>query len=472
MLIKKPSAKLTSLEIRVLGTIREYTMLVPGEHVIVAASGGADSTALLLCLHALMPVLDCSLTVAHLNHRLRGKEADGDEAFVRRMSASLGLPFRSDVIDVKEYAVSARQNLEQAAREKRYDFLRRTAANEGAQKIAVGHNQNDQAETALFRFLRGSGIEGLSAIHPVVEGRIIRPLLECSRGSVLEYLKQRDCRYREDSTNTDLSFSRNRIRMELIPYLEKNFNPKLSRTIAREALLMRETWAFLNSRAFETFEGMYRSVNGGIALKIEEILALHPALRKQVLRCALRYCLGSVKGIALNHIDSLLSLCGRSQSGGRIQMPRNVVALRQFDELLLLQGMPGLHAGFHYELEVPGKRYVPESGATLHAEICRSRKYLTEKVKSTRASFDPSVLQKPLVIRSRIPGDRYGGPGHRKVKRMLIDKKVPLIQRAVLPMVVSGEDVIWIPGFRPARAYEAKDPSKPFVLLEFIADSE
>jgi tRNA(Ile)-lysidine synthase len=472
MLIKKPSAKLTPLEARILRTIREYSMLIPGEHVIVAASGGADSTALLLCLHALMPVLDCSLTVAHLNHRLRGHEGNEDEAFVRRMSARLALPFRSDVIDVKEYAVSARLNLEQAAREKRYDFLRRTAANEGAQKIAVGHNQDDQAETALFRFLRGSGIEGLSSIHPVVDDQVIRPLLECSRGSILEYLKQRGCRYREDSTNTDLRFSRNRIRNELIPYLEKNFNPKLSHTVAREALLMRETWSFLNSQALKTFEGMYRSVNRGIALKIEEILALHPALQKQVLRCALRHCLGSVKGIGLSHVDSLLSLCGRSQSGGWIQMPRKIVALRQFDELLLLRGMPELHAGFHYELQVPGTRHVPEAGGTLHAEICRSRKYCTEKVFSNRASFDPAVLQNPLVVRSRIPGDRYGGPGHRKVKRMLIDRKIPLIQRNVLPMVVSGEDVIWIPGFRPARVYGVKDPSKPFVLLEFVADSE
>jgi tRNA(Ile)-lysidine synthase len=472
MLIKKPSAKPPPLECQVLRTVREYAMLVPGEHVIIAASGGADSTALLLCLHALKSTLDCSLTVAHLNHRLRGKEGDEDEAFVRRMSSRLGLPFRSDVIDVKEYAVSAKRNLEQAAREKRYDFLRRTAAKEGAQKIAVGHSQNDQAETALFRFIRGSGIEGLSAIHPVVDDQVIRPLLECSRGSILEYLKQRGCRYREDSTNTDLRFSRNRIRRELIPYLEKNFNPRLSRTVAREALLMRETWSFLNSLALKTFERMYCSVNGGIALKIDEILALHPALQRQVLRCALRHCLGSIKGIALNHIDSLLSLCRSCQSGGRIQMPRNTVALRQFDELLLLRRMPELHPGFHYQLEVPGNRHVPEAGATLHAEICPSRKYRTEKVFSNRASFDLSVLQKPLVVRSRIPGDRYGGPGHRKVKRMLIDRKIPLIRRDVLPMVVSGEDVIWIPGFRPARTYGAKDPSKPFVLLEFIADSE
>jgi tRNA(Ile)-lysidine synthase len=213
-------------------------------------------------------------------------------------------------------------------------------------------------------------------------------------------------------------------------------------------------------------------VNGGIALKIEKILTLHPALQKQVLRCALRHCLGSVKGISLNHIDSLLSLCRRSQSGGRIQMPRNTVALRQFDELLLLQRMPELHAGFHYELEVPGNQYVSEACATLHAEICPSRKFRTEKFFLNRASFDLSVLQKPLAVRSRMPGDRYGGPGHRKVKRMLIDKKIPLIRRDVLPMVVSGEDVIWIPGFRPARAYGVKDPSKPFVLLEFIADSE
>lgn len=467
MSIEKPSEKIRPLEIRILRTVRKHAMIAPGEHVVVAASGGADSTALLLSLHALIPTLGCGITVAHLNHCLRGKESDEDEDFVRCMSADLGLPFVSERIDVKERSVATKQNLEQAAREKRYDFLQRTAQREGAQKIAVGHNQNDQAETALFRFFRGSGIEGLSAIHPVTEGRVIRPLLECSRESILEYLNQRGCEYREDSTNADLRFSRNRIRRELVPYLEKNFNPRLVQTLARETRLMRETWSFLKSQSTQAFKEMYRPVEDGIALNIAAIAALHPALQKQVLRCALKQCLGSLRGIALAHIEALLSLCGNSQSGDRIPLPYNALAMRQFDDLLLLRRAPGASPGFRYELKVPGQCYVAEVGAAFRAEICLALEHVNAEDYSRRAAFELSVLETPLIVRSRIAGDRYGGAECRKVKKMLIDGKIPLTQRDRLPMVVSGEIVIWIPGFRPARAYKAGDRSKPSVVIEF-----
>jgi tRNA(Ile)-lysidine synthase len=466
----KLAVKLTPLENRVLKTIRTYAMLAPGQRVVVAVSGGADSTALLLCLHALKPLLNCDLTVAHLNHCLRGKEGDEDEAFVRRLSAELGLPYETESIEVLTQASDAKQNLEQAAREKRYDFLRRVADKRGAQKIAVGHNRNDQAETALFRFLRGSGIEGLSAIHPVVDGRVIRPMLECSRDSILEYLKQRGCEYREDSSNTDLRYSRNRIRRELIPYLEENFNPGLVDTLAREALLIRETWALFEALALETFNRLVHPVDNGISLKIEAIKVLHPALQKQVLRCALRRCLGSLRGISLANVEAVLALCMHSQSGGRILLPHNAIALRQFDDLLLLRNAPCSCAGFSYELEVPGYCYVAEACAAFRTEIRESPERGTAKDYVIRTFLEPSALQTPLIIRSRIAGDRYGGAGRRKVKRMLIDAKIPLIRRDDLPMVVSGRDVIWIPGFRPAKAYRAGRGSKTSVMIEVKTD--
>lgn len=468
---KTSAAKLKALEIKVLRIIRKSAMLVSGEQAVVAVSGGADSTSLLLCLHALAPALGCSLTVAHLNHCLRGAEGDADEAFVRHMSANLGLPFESETVNVKEYALAAKQNLEHAAREKRYEFLRRTAEKVGARKIAVGHNQNDQAETALFRFLRGSGIEGLSAIHPVVDDQVIRPLLECSREDILEYLKQCGCEYREDSSNADLRFSRNRIRRELIPYLEENFNPSLNRTIARETALIRETWSFVEAQALQAFEGMHRPVPGGVAVNIAAIPDLHPALQKQVLRCALRYCLGSLNGITLAHIEALLSLCTHSMSGARIPMPHKAVAIRQFDELLILRSAPDVTSGFCYELDVPGYCYVAEARAFFRTGVCRSPEYGMERDYSRRAVFELSALQNPLVVRSRIAGDRYGGVGHKKVKKMLIDGRIPQTERDVLPMVVTGDDVIWIPGFRPAKAYEAEDLAQPFVSIEFDRDS-
>ncbi len=458
-----------NLEKRVRKTIRDHGMLFVGEHVVVAVSGGPDSTALLLCLHAIAPDLQLKLTAAHLNHQIRGAEADADEAFVREMSAGLGIPFISETIDIKQQAKTEKQNLEELARQRRYDFLLRTARDAGAQKIAVGHTLNDQAETALFRFLRGSGIEGLSAIHPVVQGTVIRPLLECSRDSVLRYLKRLGAGHREDLTNKDFRHSRNRIRQELLPYLEKHFNPQLTATLAREAGLAREAWSFIESQSKASLEKIRYRTGEGISLRIADFLKIHPALQKQVLREALREWLGSLRGIASSHIEAFLSLFQTGRSGAQVQFPHGCAAIRQFHSVILLNGEFPPSASFSHELEIPGRCFVPEIPTAFSADLCSTPDLKTIKEEcSTRAFLEPSVLPPALTIRSRTPGDRYGGPGHRKVKKMLINSRVPFSQRSRLPMVAAGASVIWIPGFRPARGYEAQ-PGAECVLIRVLS---
>jgi tRNA(Ile)-lysidine synthase len=456
---------LTSLETQVRKTIRAFEMLSGGEHVLVAVSGGADSTALLLCLHTLAVEYQLKLSVAHLNHGIRGTEADADEDFVRQMSANLGLRFISETTDIKQQAKTARRNMEDLARQRRYEFLWRSAGEIGARKIAVGHTMNDQAETALFRFIRGSGIEGLSAIHPVVGGTVIRPLIECSRAAIIEYLKQRECPYRDDSTNADLRHSRNRIRRELIPYLESHFNPRMIGTLAREANLAREAWGYIESQAKESFWRIHARTNEGILLNIKDFLQIDPALQKDVCRQALLECLGSLRGITSRHIDGLLSLAGKHQSGAQIQLPHGCIASRQFDSILL-QKEASQNPAFLCELNVPGRCIVSETGAIFTAVRCSAPDLQTIKNACARQAFlAPSALPGALTIRSRAPGDRYGGPGHRKVKKMLIDGRIPFIERARLPMITAGNIVIWIPGFRPARAYEALPGSTDCIVI-------
>jgi tRNA(Ile)-lysidine synthase len=467
MPIKNPSARSCALEAQVRRTVQHYGMLIPGDHAVVAVSGGADSTALLLCLHSLAPQFHLEITVAHLNHCIRGPEGDADEDFVRRMSEDLGLPFISETIDIKRLASEARRNVEDFAREKRYDFLLRIARRVEAQKVAVAHNLNDQAETVLLRVMRGSGFEGLSGIHPVVEGMIIRPLFECSRDAILEYLKQLNVHYRVDSTNADLRHARNRIRQELLPYLEEHFNPKLAPTLAREAGLVREVWTFLESEAEQAYANLSRRLENGISLSVKDILQLHPAVQKQVLRHALRECSGTLRGITAAHLENALSLCRMGQSGRRILMPRGIVGLRQFGELLLLVQEPTLGADFAYELTIPGRCDVAEAGMNFLAEICSLPAVREGMGKlQVRAFLESDSLPPTLTVRSRLPGDRYGGPGHRKVKKMLIGRRIPRAARSILPMVAAGNNVVWIPGFRPARSYEARPDSETCVMVE------
>lgn len=453
------------LEIRVRKTILKYRMLTGGEHVLIGVSGGADSTALLVCLHRLSSEFHLNLTVAHLNHKIRGIEADADEDFVRQMSAGMGLSFISEAVDIERLAKEQKQNLEEFARQVRYDFLSRAAKQSGAEMIAVGHNLDDQAETALFRLIRGSGIEGLSAIPPIA-GNIIRPLLECSRASILTYLVRGNISFREDSSNEDFRYTRNRIRHELLPYLENNFNPKIIATLAREAQTARETWSYIQSQAVEAFRELHSKTEHGISIDIDKLNKLHPALRNQVLRQALRECMGSLRGIASAHIEGLVSLCGKDQSGSRIQLPLGCTAVRQFDELVLLRNPVPPGRFFRYELTIPGQCVVAEAGMTFGSAKGSAPDIVNMKnERFTRAFLDLSVLPPSITIRSRIPGDRYGGTGHRKVKKMLIEGRIPMAQRPFLPMIVAGENVIWIPGFRPARNYQAKPGSPECIVI-------
>jgi tRNA(Ile)-lysidine synthase len=428
----------------------------------------ADSTALLLCLRDLTRGLGLKLTVAHLNHSLRARESDGDEAFVQKLSGEIGIRFISRKLDIRKRAAAAGRNLEDAAREVRYSFLRRTAERVGATRIALGHTLNDQAETVLMRLIRGSGLEGLSGIYPVLDNLFIRPLLECSRQDVVQYLAARQASYREDSSNQDLQFLRNRIRIELIPYLQQHLNPKTIDSLARHAELAAETAKYLESQSLRVFERLRRSVSGGLSISVPGLMRVHPALQKLVLRQALKECRKSLKRIASRHIDSLLTLCRTGQSGSQIQFPGNFVVVRQFSDLLFLApGTSPPQRKFAYKLRCPGKVRVPEAGLDFFAMV-RARNTLAGPLRSTgsRVFLYANPLPKTLTIRSRVPGDRYGGSNHRKVKKMLIDARIPLRSRWSIPMVTAGDSVIWIPGFKPAKPFMLQQQSAQCLVLE------
>jgi tRNA(Ile)-lysidine synthase len=445
-------------------------MIAPGEHIIVAASGGADSTALLICLKTLARETRLTLTAAHLNHRIRGPEGDADAEFTRRLCENLEIPCVTETIDVKKQAEGSGENLESFARRIRYAFLRRAARQAGAQKIAVGHNRNDQAETALFRFIRGSGIEGFSAIRPVLGDGIIRPLIDCSSDLIRGYLRDKAILWREDSTNADLHYARNRIRHELIPYLEKKFNPRLIDALARGTDIARETWDFIEKQSRAALTNLFIETEEGLSLDIAGLLLLHPALQKQVLRLALKDGLDSPRNIGAVHIENLLGLCEKRTGGGEIQLPGGSRGIRRFDRLLLKKYTPEPAEEYSYSLDIPGEIHISEIRALFRFTIIhRPADIETERFQNRRqAMFELAALPEKLEVRSRKPGDRYGGADRKKVKKMLIDAKIPMERRRELPMLAAAGVVVWIPGFRPARGYEARPESGECLLAEMI----
>jgi tRNA(Ile)-lysidine synthase len=449
------------LDNQALKTIRRFGMVKPGERVLVAVSGGADSVALLLCLQRLAARLKITVTAAHLNHRLRGAESDADEEFVRKLCARHGIDLIAESARVKEKAAASRQNLEEAAREARYDFLRRAARQVGADRIAVGHTLNDQAETVLMRLFRGSGAAGISAIYPVVDGVIVRPLLETGRAEILRYLKSLRIRHREDSSNRDLELRRNRLRNKWIPQLAREFNPRLIETLSREADLARETTDFLEQISRAEYKRLRAPVRGGISLPAKEIAEMHPLMKKLVWRHALLEVRGSLRGITTHHIEAVLGLCRTGQSGKVAELPGGTTVVRRFKNVAVLQHRPEAGSSFEYRLRLPGRCAVPEAGL----EIIASE---GENGDATlfSACLDRDLLPRTLVVRSRRPGDRYGGAGHRKIKKMLIDARIDLQARSTLPVVAVKDAVVWIPGFKPARRYTARSDSSRCILLQ------
>jgi tRNA(Ile)-lysidine synthase len=456
--------RLAALELLVLRTVRKFDMLPRGEHVLVAVSGGADSVALLLCLRDLASLLDLKLTVAHLNHQLRGAAADEDQEFVRRLSADLDLPLITDAVDVRARAIAGRENLESCARTARYDFLRASAGAAGAGRIATGHSLNDQAETIFLRLLRGCGPGGLEGIQPVREGRIIRPLIECSRARILEFLAERKAAWREDTTNRDMRLRRNRIRHELIPYLEQHFNPRLIAALTREAGLAHAAHGFLEEHAHAAWRRLRQTVPGGVALPAAGLIELHPALRPAVARLALEEALGSLQGIGSVHIRQILRLCAPRQSGRRIMLPGGAAACRNPDLLELSRQGPAAAPRFEYSLAWPGSRTVPEVQMQFIASIHLAAE--ADRGTPTCAFLDPDALPPVLTIRPRRPGDRYGGKGHRKLKKLLQNARMPAALRAGLPLVADGDTVIWAPGLPPAKTYRAGSGCGRCVRLE------
>lgn len=321
-----------SLSGSVLRTIRRHSMLPPGGRVAVALSGGPDSVALLHILRALE--VQGALVVAgtaHFNHRLRGEAADGDEVFCRELSASLGLPFESGAGDVSARARVEKRSLEDAARRMRYSFLAEATKRLTADAMAIGHSRDDQAETFLLRLLRGSGTRGLGAIRPRA-GMFVRPLLDIPRAALRQFAAEEGLTFREDATNRDVAVPRNRVRHELLPYLEREFSPGIVEVLAREAALARDDDDRLEAEAIDWAATVVLVITGEkssestappvVAVEIDAgaLRSLHPALASRVAQHALRH-LAADRFVGFDHVWRLLAFVSDAPTGSALSLP-------------------------------------------------------------------------------------------------------------------------------------------------------
>jgi tRNA(Ile)-lysidine synthase len=453
---------------RWIAEVRRSGLFLPGERVGVAVSGGPDSVLLLNFMRRLASKLGLQLAVVHFNHHLRGAESESDEAFVRELSRHYGLEFIRGEADVQQAAKQERRNLEATARELRYRFFFSLIRRARLDKLATAHTANDQAETVLLRLLRGTGTRGLGGIYPSLEGKIIRPFLSLTRAEVESELKARKLEFRFDSTNRDLRRTRNRIRKELIPALEKEFNPEIVLLLKELADRARDDESFLEDQAREHARAWRVREGGEEKIPVKPLVEFPPAIARRVLRQMISAVRGNLRGISHAHIEALLRFAESAQSGKSLELPGGLAARKEFSWLVLgLRSAGGEGAEFAYPVKVPGKVSVPQLGLTFRFKIVGLEELGRAYNSLGMAGLDRLKLTAEPVLRSWKAGDRFRPPGSRKplkVKELFRLHKVPLKQRKTWPVLECGREIIWVRGF-PASGSVAVTPETREVVV-------
>ncbi|HXP89263.1 MAG TPA: tRNA lysidine(34) synthetase TilS [Bryobacteraceae bacterium] len=461
----------------VLTTISRYNMLTPGDRVIVAVSGGPDSTCLLHALVALAPILGVELAgVAHFNHRLRGAESDGDERFVAEMARRLGLRYFTASPAEPGHLENRDGNLENRLRRDRREFFSSLVAQNAGNCVALGHTRDDQAETVLFRLFRGAGLAGLAGILPATAEGVVRPLLGSTRAEAEQFLRARGIAWRQDSSNTDPRFARNRIRHRLLPQLEREWNPRLREALAHLAELAYEEerwWSRETGRmARATLQRGPVGLQGGpagIELHAGELAGLPRAAARRLVREAIRQAKGDLRRVEFRHVEAVIDLAIQRGSGsGRMALP-GLEVLLSFDWILLRPAGNASQSTAVPSVQVtaPGSYRSPGGNALICLEVSKSvpssapvsGAYATLKlhVPGSKAGqrFDPP---RELHLRGWRAGDRYRPLGHgrdRKLAEMFQRARVPSWRRPFWPILSLGQQIVWASAFGVAAEFAA-----------------
>jgi len=439
---------------RVVHTIERHRMFAPGDRVAVAVSGGADSVCLLHVLLELAPRWDLTLGVLHVNHNLRGEASRGDADFVRSLAERLNLPFALRDLDLS----NSGGNLEQAAREARLAFFHDHLTGGLATRVAVGHTRSDQAETVLFRFLRGSGATGLAAIRPVTDPGIVRPLIEIERSEILRFLGDRAIAWREDSTNAALDFARNRIRHQLLPQLAREWNPALSETLAHTADLSLAEEAYWRVEMERLADLHLTRRDGAVILSATALAALPLAAARRLVRHAIQLAGGGHESSDYSHIAAVLELAARPRGTGRTQL-RGLEVQRSFEWLRFAPAAPG--GAFCLRPAVPGVTRIPGTDFAISLELLENSETSRSSntvYNSQMGCLDWNRLSGPLELRSWQPGDQYrpmGIPAAKKIKTLFQQARIPAWERAQWPVLTDAESIVWARRFGTAAAVAA-----------------
>lgn len=412
--------------------------------LLIALSGGPDSVALLHLLLALKRRFGYRLAAAHLNHGLRGSESDRDEAFVRQLCAESDVELIAELADDLDRQMP---NLEERARERRHAFLARVADQRGARFVALAHHADDQAETVMLRLLRGAGATGLAAMSPAGPGKLIRPMLTLTRAQIERYLAATGARSVNDSSNRSRALLRNRVRMDLLPALERDYSPGLARRLVDLASEMRDLDTLLASLADAELAGMLQADGN---MNITKLGGLNPALVAAVLRRFITSRLGSLRGLTRAHVEAVRSLCLTGPANGKSSLPGGWRARREYRTLCIERARHASSSAFSMPVAIEGTTVVEPAAVAFEARLLRTGD-VAMPADNSIALFDADSARGVLAVRNFHRGDRIHPLGIRgtvKVKDVFIDLKVPPSRRASFPVVTLDERIEWLPGLK------------------------
>lgn len=448
-----------------------------GQTVVAGVSGGPDSMVLLHLLRTLSAEEGFRVVAAHVNHRFRGAEADAEEELVKRVAAEWGVACETIAIDVPAFIAETGLNPQEAAREKRYGFLRESARRNGARTIALGHHADDQAETVLMRLLRGSGIGGLAGIpakRSEKELELIRPLLRITKCELLDYAARHSVPYAFDSSNADRHYLRNAIRLDLLPVLE-SYNPGVRTSLLRLSEIAAIEDDYMEAEARRAFEKTAAPSGDGWTLRVERFRRLHVALQRRLIKLILNYAAPACASFDYERVEEAASaIAAERPSAARIDIGAGWVCVREYDQAYIGPRRPAV-SPFAYAVPGPDFELIVREA---EASFLFRR---TDGSDASRAEspweiwLDEEALRFPLAVRNRRPGDRLdplGLNGSKKVQDMFVDAKVPRSERDRVPLLADAAGtILWIPGMRRSR-HALPRAGRTAVHVRMIRDSE
>lgn len=427
----------------ILVAARKHRMFTAGDKVLVAVSGGPDSVALLHALRTHSSELGISLHVAHFNHGIRGEQSDIDEGFVRDLAQAFTLPITVGKADVPALQAELKVGTEEAARIARLEFLQRTAAEVGANKIALGHTADDRAESVLLNIIRGCGIDGLGSIRPV-SGNTVRPLIETTRAQIEAYIAENALPYRVDETNADTTYTRNRVRHELLPLLEHEYNPEIRSALVRLAEIATSQGRLI----YELAESAAVDCRSGEGLDVRKLLNLPGALLHQVIRSEIERVKGDLRDVTFEQVQGVVNAL-RAGSDFTITLPTGQIdAMRRGDAFRVQrrENVQGVEP-FQLDMQVPGVTDIASVGLRIEAQLATQP--TPTRLKANEALIDIDAVVGKLRVRNICPGDRItplGMSGHKKLQDIFVDKKISRTQRARAAVIVDDEKILWVVG--------------------------